>query len=68
MEDDFEERELAETDYRVLVEVPEESEGTSAHILRRHRGRGIVKLPDELLPHSKQVGEALMKVTPRLRT
>ena len=68
VEEEFEERELAETDYRSLANVPEglkELLPTSYDVIG---DVGIVKLPNELLAYAKQVGEALQRVAPRLRT
>jgi len=68
VEEEFEERELAETDYRSLAQVPEELKDllpTSFDVIGEV---GIVKLPEALLPYAKQVGEALRKVAPRLKT
>jgi tRNA (guanine37-N1)-methyltransferase len=68
VEDEFEERELTETDYRSLAQVPEglkELLPTSFDVIG---DVGIVKLPEALLPYARQVGEALRKVAPRLRT
>ena len=68
VEEDFEERELAETDYRSLVQVPEELKELLPTSFDVIGDVGIVKLPEALLPYAKQVGEALREVTPRLRT
>ena len=68
VEDDFEERELAETDYRSLAQVPEELKELLPTSFDVIGDVGIVKLPEALLPYAKQIGEALRKVTPRLRT
>jgi tRNA (guanine37-N1)-methyltransferase len=67
-EEEFEERELAETDYRSLVQLPEELKDLLPTSFDVIGDVGIVKLPEALLPYAKQVGDALRKVTPRLKT
>jgi tRNA (guanine37-N1)-methyltransferase len=67
-EEDFEDRPLAETDYKRLVDLPDglrEMLPTSFDVIG---DVGIIKLPDELLPYSKEVGEGLRKAFPRLRS
>jgi tRNA (guanine37-N1)-methyltransferase len=68
VEDEFQERQLTETDYRSLAQVPEELKEQLPTSFDVIGNVGIVKLPEALLPFARQVGEALMKVTPRLRT
>ncbi len=68
VEDEFEERELTETDYRSLAQVPEELKELLPTSFDVIGDVGIVKLPEPLLPYARQVGEALQKVAPRLRT
>jgi tRNA (guanine37-N1)-methyltransferase len=66
-EDEFEERRLSESDYKLIADIPEnlrELLPTSFDIIG---DIGIVKLADELLPYSDKVGEAMRKVFPRLR-
>jgi len=67
VEDEFEERKLAEGDYKLLADIPEELREllpTSFDIIG---DIGIVKLPDELMPYSSKIGEAMRKAFPRLR-
>ena len=68
VEDDFEERGLAETDYRSVVQIPDQLKELLPTSFDVIGDVGIVKLPDALLPHAREVGEALRKVSPRLRT
>ena len=68
VEDDFEERKAAVADYSRLVDVPEslrELLPTSFDIIG---DVAIMKLPDELLTYSKEIGAGLCRAFPRLRT
>jgi len=67
-ERDFKERTRGERDYKVLADVPEGLRAllpTSFDILG---DIAIIRLPEELLPHASQVGEALLRASPRLRS
>lgn len=67
VEADLEERGLAETDYKKVVHLPEDLVPllpTSFDIIG---DVGIVRLPEELLPHAHEVGRAMRQVFPRLR-
>ncbi|MCE5297014.1 MAG: class I SAM-dependent methyltransferase family protein [Euryarchaeota archaeon] len=66
-EDEFEERKLTESDYKLMADIPEGLRDllpTSFDIIG---DIGIVKLPDDLLPFSTKIGEAMRKAFPRLR-
>ncbi len=68
MEEEFEERELTETEYKNLVDLPASLKAhlpTSFDVIG---DVGIVKLADELLPYADKVGKALIETFPRLRT
>lgn len=67
-EEDFEERPLGETDYKRLVDVPPGLKETLPTSFDAIGDVGIIKLPDELLPYSREVGEGLRKAFPRLRS
>lgn len=67
-EEEFEERELAESDYKGLVDVPEGLRPMLPTSFDVVGDVAIVKLPDELLPYSKVIGKALRSAFPRLRT
>jgi tRNA (guanine37-N1)-methyltransferase len=67
VEDDFEERKASVADYSRLVEVPDELREllpTSFDIIG---DVAVIRLPDELLPYSLEVGAGLCRVFPRLR-
>jgi tRNA (guanine37-N1)-methyltransferase len=67
-EEEFEERPLPETDYRNLVELPpdlKELLPTSFDIIG---DVAIIKLPEELERSRHEIGAALRKAFPRLRT
>jgi tRNA (guanine37-N1)-methyltransferase len=67
-EREFRDRGREERDYKTLAQVPEVLRGllpTSFDILG---DIAIVRLPDELLPHSTEIGRALMLAFPRLRS
>lgn len=67
-EEEFEERELAETDYKALVDVPDGLKAMLPTSFDVVGSVAIIKLPEELLPHAKQVGLALRRAIPRLAT
>jgi tRNA (guanine37-N1)-methyltransferase len=67
-EEEFEERELVESDYKGLVEMPDSLRALLPTSFDVVGDVAIIKLPDELLPYSKGIGEALRKAFPRLRT
>ncbi len=56
------------TDYRKLVNVPEELVEQLPGSFDVIGDVAILKLVDELLPYKEQIGKALMDVTPNLRT
>ncbi len=67
-EDDFEPREMVETDYTKLVELPKRLKcllPTSFDVIG---DVAIIKLPDELLPYSAEIGKAFLEASPRLRS
>jgi tRNA (guanine37-N1)-methyltransferase len=66
--EDFEERDLPETDYRNLLDLPPEKRALLPMSYDVVGDIAILRLPDELLDHSVKIGEALMSVLPRLRT
>ena len=67
-EEDFEERELAETDYKALVQIPDQLKGLLPTSFDVVGDVAMVKLPEGLAPHAEEVGRALMRTFPRLRT
>jgi len=65
-EEDFEQRELADTDYKDMVEVPEDLRyllPTSFDVVGEV---AIIRIPDELLPYKERIGLSLRKASPRL--
>jgi len=66
-EEDFEERPLAETDYKKLVDVPDELKEELPTSFDVIGDVGIIKLAEELLPYAKEIGEGLKRAFPRLR-
>ncbi len=67
-DEDLESRELIETDYRNVAEVPDdvrERLPTSFDVIG---DVAIVRLEDDLVDHADKVGEAFMRTFPRLRT
>ncbi len=68
VEEDFEERELAESDYKDFVEVPEALRGLLPTSFDVIGDMAIIKLPDDLDPYKAQVGLALRRAFPRLAT
>ncbi|MFA5312426.1 MAG: class I SAM-dependent methyltransferase family protein [Methanomassiliicoccales archaeon] len=66
-EEEFEERKLAESDYKIMADIPEELREVLPTSFDIIGDIGIVKLPDELLQFSSKVGEAMRKAFPRLR-
>ncbi|MCG7845068.1 MAG: class I SAM-dependent methyltransferase family protein [Methanomassiliicoccales archaeon] len=67
-EREFRERERDERDYKVLSEVPTELREFLPTSFDTIGDIAIIRLPDELVPHSRTVGEALMLAFPRLRS
>jgi len=67
-EREFKEREREERDYKALANVPEDIRPLLPTAFDTLGDIAIIKLPDELLPHSKGVGDALMSAFPRLRS
>jgi tRNA (guanine37-N1)-methyltransferase len=68
VEADLAVRELNETDYRALVDVPEEVRQQLPTSFDVIGDVAIVRLEDDLLPLANEVGKALLKTYPRLRT
>lgn len=67
-EREFKEREREERDYKTLAKVPEELRPLLPTAFDTLGDIAIVRLPDELLPYSKEVGDALRSAFPRLRS
>ncbi len=67
-EEDFEEREVNETDYTKLAEVPSDLKGLLPTSFDVIGNVAIVKLPEELLPFSPTIGRAFLQAFPRLRS
>ena len=67
-EREFKEREREERDYKALAQVPEGLRPLLPTAFDTLGDIAIVRLPDELLPYAKEVGEALMTAFPRLRS
>jgi tRNA (guanine37-N1)-methyltransferase len=67
VEEDFEERGLAETDYKKLVDLPGDLKQRLPTSFDTIGDVGIIRLEDELVPHAAEVGRALRLVFPRLR-
>jgi len=68
VEEEMEEREVAETDYRRVADLPDEVRArlpTSFDIIG---DVAILRLDDDLAEHGPEVGRALMRTFPRLRT
>jgi len=68
LEEEFEARPLVETDYKRAVAIPAELKSVLPTSFDVIGDVAIIKLPDELLPFSKEIGEGLRKVFPRLRS
>jgi tRNA (guanine37-N1)-methyltransferase len=68
VERDLEERELAETDYRALVDVPPDMRERLPASFDVIGDVAIVRLDDDLAGLAPKIGSALMKTYPRLRT
>ncbi len=68
VEDDFEERKAGIADYSKVVEMPDDLRDLLPTSFDVIGDVAIIKLPDELLPHSKEVGAGLRRAFPRLRT
>jgi tRNA (guanine37-N1)-methyltransferase len=67
-EEEFEERELAESDYKGTVEVPDALRPLLPTSFDVVGDVAIIKLPEDLLPYAKGIGDALRRTFPRLRT
>ncbi|HUT27419.1 MAG TPA: class I SAM-dependent methyltransferase family protein [Methanomassiliicoccales archaeon] len=67
-EREFRERERDERDYKVLSQVPEELRALLPTSFDTLGDIAIIRLPDELIPHAKTIGDALMLAFPRLRS
>jgi len=67
-ERDFKEREREERDYKLLADVPEALRPLLPTAFDTLGDIAIIRLPDELLPHSGAIGKALMSAFPRLRS
>lgn len=65
---DFEERDVIETDYRRLVEIPEDLVKLLPASYDVVGDIAIVRLDDELLTFRHSIGEAMREALPRLRT
>jgi tRNA (guanine37-N1)-methyltransferase len=61
-------REVAETDYRVIVEAPAAVRSRLPTSFDVIGDVAIIRLDDDQLPYAGAVGEALMRTFPRLRT
>lgn len=68
LEEDFKERSVAEADFARLAHVPEQLRDLIPSSFDVIGDVAIMKLPEELLPYSKEVGGALKQAFPRLRT
>lgn len=68
VEMELQEREVMETDYRNVAEVPPDLKGLLPVSFDIIGEVAIIRLDDPLLPYAKEVGAALRKVFPRLRT
>ena len=67
-EREFKERESEERDYKALTKVPDELRTLLPTAFDTLGDIAVVGLPDELLPFSNEVGDALMSAFPRLRS
>jgi tRNA (guanine37-N1)-methyltransferase len=67
VEGDFEERGLTETDYKKVVDLPDDLRHLLPTSFDTIGDVGIIRLEDELVPHAEEVGRALRQVYPRLR-
>jgi len=68
VERDLQERELAETDYRALVDVPPELRERLPVSFDIIGDVAIVRLDDDMVDLGPKIGEALLRTFPRLRT
>jgi len=66
--EDFEEREIHETDYRLLADVPEVLKDLLPTSFDVVGDIAILRLKDELVPYAGKIGDSLRRVLPRLRT
>jgi tRNA (guanine37-N1)-methyltransferase len=64
----FKEQKQAVSDYRDLIELPEELELLLPSSLDIIGHIAIVKLPDELLPHAKAIGKAIAQANKPVKT
>ncbi|MCX6650642.1 MAG: class I SAM-dependent methyltransferase family protein [Methanomassiliicoccales archaeon] len=67
-EREFREREREERDYKALANVPVELRPLLPTAFDTLGDIAIIRLPDELLPYSGEIGKALMSAFPRLRS
>jgi tRNA (guanine37-N1)-methyltransferase len=67
-EEEFEQRELAASDYKGLVDVPEDLRPLLPASFDVVGEVAIIKVPDELLPYKERIGTALRKAFPRFTT
>jgi len=67
-EREFKEREREERDYKSLAKVPDRLRQLLPTAFDTLGDIAVIRLPDELLPYSGEVGEALMTAFPRLRS
>jgi tRNA (guanine37-N1)-methyltransferase len=65
---EFEGRELVETDYRKIADVPEEIRERLPVSFDVIGDVAIIKLEDELLPFARTIGQAMKTTFPRLRS
>lgn len=66
--EEFEERDVPETDYRKFVDISEELREQLPTSFDVVGDIAIIRLPDDLVPFAGDVGDAMRKVMPRLRT
>ena len=66
--EEFEERDVPEKDYRNLVNLPDELRDQLPTSFDVVGDIAIIRLPEDLIDHAKDIGDALMKALPRLRT
>lgn len=66
--EEFEERDVPETDYRKFVDISEELREQLPTSFDVVGDIAIIRLADDLVPYAGDVGDAMRKVMPRLRT
>lgn len=66
--EEFEERDVPETDYRKLVDISDELRELLPTSFDVVGDIAIIRLPDDLVPFAGDVGDAMRKAIPRLRT